>query len=416
MYICISLKKMLKKAFHRYINNFKGFRREVWILALITFINRAGTMVLPFLSKYLKENLHFTYGQVGWIMVCFGFGSMLGSWMGGKLSDKIGFYKIMVFSLFTSGILFFILQYITTFWGLCFGVFGIMSVSDMFRPAMFVSLGVYAKPENRVRALSLIRLAINFGFSAGPMLGGLIILGIGYKGLFWVDGSTCILAILIFAFLVKEKKKLAEIHQTSSEVVVVRSIFKDKPFWVFLFISFTSAMLFFQIFTTLPLFHHEHFGLSEFRTGLLISLNGILIFMFEMSFVSLLERKQINRIKIIFFGLFLMAISFYILLMDAWAGILVIEIVLITFGEIFSFPFSNAFAMGRAPKGQEGRYMALYTMSFSLAHIVSSKLGLEIIGHYGYEANWFVMGSFGIAAMLFCVWLNWLLKQENRLL
>ena len=98
---------MLKTALQRYINNFKGFRREVWILAIITFINRAGTMVLPFLSKYLKENLHFTYGEVGWIMVSFGIGSMLGSWLGGKLSDKIGFYKVMVFSLFTSGVMFF---------------------------------------------------------------------------------------------------------------------------------------------------------------------------------------------------------------------------------------------------------------------------------------------------------------------
>ncbi|WP_338407531.1 MFS transporter [uncultured Flavobacterium sp.] len=406
---------MLKTALKQYINNFKGFRREVWILALITFINRAGTMVLPFLSKYLKENLHFTYGQVGWIMVSFGIGSMLGSWLGGKLSDKIGFYKVMVFSLFTSGILFFVLQYITTFWGLCFGIFGIMSVSDMFRPAMFVSLGVYAKPENRVRALSLIRLAINFGFAAGPMLGGLIILGIGYKGLFWIDGSTCILAILIFAVLVKEKKKIPEIQQTSSKAVVIKSIFKDKPFWVFLFISFSTAMLFFQIFTTLPLFHHEHFGLSEFETGLLISLNGILIFLFEMPLVSFLERKQINRIKIVFWGAFLMAISFYVLLLDSWGGILIIGIIIITFGEIFSFPFSNAFAMGRAPKGQEGKYMALYTMSFSLAHIVSSKLGLEIIGYFGYGVNWFVMGSFGIVAMLFCVWLQRLLKEENRL-
>jgi len=406
---------MLKTGLKLYVNNFKGFRREVWILALITFINRAGTMVLPFLSKYLKENLHFSYGQVGWIMVSFGIGSMIGSWLGGKLSDKIGFYKVMVFSLFTSGILFFVLQYITSFWGLCIGVFGIMSVSDMFRPAMFVSLGVYAKPENRVRALSLIRLAINFGFAAGPMLGGLIILGIGYKGLFWVDGSTCILAILIFAFLVKEKKKIPEVHQPSSETIVVKSIFKDKPFWVFLFISFTTAMLFFQIFTTLPLFHHEHFGLTEFQTGLLISLNGILIFMFEMPMVSYLERKQINRIKIVFWGAFLMAISFYVLLLDSWAGILIIGIIIVTFGEIFSFPFSNAFAMGRAPKGQEGRYMALYTMSFSLAHIVSSKLGLEIIGYYGYGTNWFLMGSFGILAMLFSVWLQKLLKAENSL-
>ena len=47
---------MLQRALQKYFNNFKGFSREIWILALITFINRAGTMVLPFLSKYLKED------------------------------------------------------------------------------------------------------------------------------------------------------------------------------------------------------------------------------------------------------------------------------------------------------------------------------------------------------------------------
>lgn len=405
---------MLKTGLKQYINNFKGFRREVWILALITFINRAGTMVLPFLSKYLKENLHFSYSQVGWIMVSFGLGSMLGSWLGGKLSDKIGFYKVMVFSLFTSGILFFVLQCITTFWGLCIGMFVLMSIADMFRPAMFVSIGVYAKPENRVRAMSLIRLSVNLGFAAGPTLGGLIILGIGYQALFWIDGSTCILAIVLFALLVKEKKKNSELLQNPSEIMVPKSIFKDKPFWIFLFVCFITAILFFQLFTTLPLFLHEQFGLTEFQTGLLISLNGALIFLFEMPLVSFLERKQINRIKIILWGTLLMAISFYLLMIDAWAGILIIAIVIITFGEIFSFPFSNAFAMGRAPKGSEGRYMALYTMSFSLAHIVSSKLGLEIIGNFGYKTNWFVMGSLGILAMLFCVWLNRLLRVEKR--
>jgi hypothetical protein len=36
--------------------------------------------------------------------------------------------------------------------------------------------------------------------------------------------------------------------------------------------------------------------------------------------------------------------------------------------------------------------MALFTMSFSLAHIASST-GLTIIDAYGYQTNWFVMGS-----------------------
>ncbi|WP_281239547.1 MDR family MFS transporter [Flavobacterium praedii] len=405
---------MLKTALGRYINNFKGFTREVWILALITFVNRAGTMVLPFLSKYLKENLHFTYGEVGWIMVAFGLGSMLGSWLGGKLTDKIGFYKIMIFSLFTSGILFFILQYITSFWGLCIGMFIIMAISDMFRPAMFVSLSVYAKPENRVRALSLVRLAVNLGFTAGPTLGGLIILGMGYRGLFWVDGSSCIIAILIFAFYIKEKKRIPIAIEDAATKTIPKPIYKDKPFWLLLFISFITAMVFFQIFTTLPLYHHEKFGLSEFQTGLLLSVNGLLVFLLEMPIVSRLERKKANKIKNIGYGSLCIAAGYYILLFDSWVGILVISIVLLTLGEIFSFPFANAVAINRAPKGQEGQYMGLYTMSFSLAHIASSKTGLEIIAHFGYFVNWFIMGSLGILALLCGIWLNKMIQHEQK--
>jgi predicted MFS family arabinose efflux permease len=404
---------MLKTALHNYINNFKGFRREIWILALITFINRAGTMVLPFLSKYLKENLGFTYGEVGWIMVAFGFGSMLGSWLGGKLSDKIGFYKIMVFSLFTSGMLFFLLQYITSFWGLCIGIFTIMCIADMFRPAMYVSLGTYAKPENRTKALTLVRLAVNLGYAAGPAMGGLIIMGIGYKGLFWIDGGSCILAILIFVLLVKEKKKTVQ-QDIQPQEIEITSVFKDKIFWIFLSMSFVTAMLFFQLFTTLPLYHHEMFGLSELQTGLLMTLNGLMIFTLEMPIVSYFERKKVQKLKIILWGTLLMTFSFYLLLINIWAGILIISMIFMSVGEMFSFPFSNTFALSRAPRGHEGRYMALYTMSFSLAHIMSSKMGMEIISHFGYQTNWFIMGAFGIIAVGCCVWMLQLLRLENR--
>ena len=372
-----------------------------------------GNDGFAFLSKYLKEDLNFSYGEVGWIMVSFGFGSMLGSWLGGKLSDKIGFYKVMIFSLFTSGLMFFVIQFITSFWGLCIGMFSIMVLADMFRPAMFVSLGAYAKPENRTRALTLVRLAVNLGFAAGPALGGLIIMGIGYKGLFWIDGSTCILAIFIFGLLVKEKKKSAfhGVHPKESQIA---SVFKDKIFWVFLFVSFVTAMIFFQLFTALPLYHHEKFGLTEFQTGLLMTLNGLLIFFLEMPIVSYFEREKIQKLKIILWGSLLMAISFYSLLINVWAGILIFSMIFISIGEMFAFPFSNTFALSRAPHGHEGRYMALYTMSFSMAHIVSSKMGMEIIGHFGYQTNWFVMGSFGILAVGCCFWLQRLLQLEHK--
>jgi predicted MFS family arabinose efflux permease len=320
----------------------------------------------------------------------------------------------MIFSLFTSGILFFVLQYVTTFWGLCFGMFAIMVIADMFRPAMFVSLNTYAKPENRTRALTLVRLAVNLGLTAGPALGGIIIMSIGYNGLFWVDGATCILSILIFALLVKEKKNPVNFEKRKLENAPVASVFSDKIFWIFLFVCFITAILFFQLFTTLPLYHHERFGLTEFQSGLLLSLNGILIFFFEMPIVSIFERKKTHKLQIITWGCLLMAISFFILLINTWAGILVISILFITFGEMFIFPFSNSFALSRAPKGHEGRYMALFTMSFSLAHIVSSKTGMDIISHFGYQSNWFLMGILGITALLCCIWLQKIVYSENK--
>ncbi len=407
---------MLKNAFQRYINNFKGFSREIWILTLITFINRAGTMVLPFLSKYLKEDLHFSYSQVGWIMVWFGIGSMLGSWLGGKLSDKIGFYKIMIFSLLVSGLLFFGLQFVTSFEGLCFSMFAIMVVADMFRPAMFVSLGAYAKPENRTRALTLVRLAINLGFAAGPALGGLIIMNIGYKGLFWADGATCILAILIFALLVKERKEVAKSKEEKRLLESNReSVFKDKPFWIFLTTCLITGILFFQLFTTMPLYYKEQFDLSELQTGLLLTLNGIIIFFLEMPIVSYVERNKLNKVKVVSVGCLLMGISLFLMLINTLLGILIIMMLFMTVAEMFSFPFSNSFALSRAPKGHEGRYMAIFTMSFSLAHILSAKVGMEIIANFGYQSNWFFMGTLGLFGTVLGFWVIRLVEEEKRI-
>jgi predicted MFS family arabinose efflux permease len=157
------------------------------------------------------------------------------------------------------------------------------------------------------------------------------------------------------------------------------------------------------------------FGLTEFQSGLLLTLNGLLIFALEMPIVSYFERKKVGKLKVILWGSLLMSLSFYSLLVNVWAGVLIIGMIFISIGEIFAFPFSNTFALGRAPKGHEGRYMALYTMSFSLAHIVSSKAGLEIIARFGYQSNWMVMGTLGVTAALCCIWLQKLLKVEESL-
>jgi predicted MFS family arabinose efflux permease len=92
-------------------------------------------------------------------------------------------------------------------------------------------------------------------------------------------------------------------------VLEVASVFKDKIFWIFLFVSFVTAMIFFQLFTTLPLYHSEQFGLTEFQTGLLMTLNGLLIFALEMPFVGYFERKS-TETEIILWGVYLCLLAF----------------------------------------------------------------------------------------------------------
>ena len=88
--------------------------------------------------------------------------------------------------------------------------------------------------------------------------------------------------------------------------------------------------------------------------------------------------------------------------------------VFMTFGEMFVFPFSNSFAISRAPKGHEGRYMAIFTMCYSLAHILSAKVGLSIIGTFGYQANWAFMGTMGVVAFLLGIWTLKLVEKERK--
>ncbi len=400
----------MKKLLKNYISTFDGLSKEVWWLSLITLINRAGTMVIPFLSLYLTEDLGFTLSNVGTIMTAFGLGSVIGSWLGGKLTDKIGYYKIMVFSLFISGFMFIGLQYLKTIYTLSLGIFTLMVVADMFRPAMFVALSAYSKPENKTRSVTLIRLAINLGFSAGPAVGGLIIVSLGYGGLFWVDGITCIAATLLLIKVLNPKKTRV---QDEIKVDNPYSAYKDKPFIIFLFALFLFGFIFLQYFSTMPLYYRERHLLSELEIGLLLGANGFFIFLLEMPLIKYLENTRFAKTSLILFGAFLTAISFLILNFSNWSGILIFAMFLMTLGEMIAFPFANAFALQQAKKGNQGEYMALYSIAFSFAHIFGHKSGMELVEGVGYDNTWYIMTVLGGLCMLLLYILNQFIKRKK---
>lgn len=400
----------MKTLFKNYLNTFKGLSREVWWLALITFINRAGTMVIPFLTIYLNEDLSFSFPQIAWIMSCFGLGSVVGTWIGGQLTDQIGYYKVMVRSLLSTGFVFIALQFLTSFTQVCIGIFLVMVVADTFRPAMFVAMSVYSKPENKTRSVTLIRLAINLGFSAGPAIGGLIISTLGYSGLFWVDGITCILATIVLVRVLNPRvaKPLDDEINENPE-----SAYKDKPYWIFFFAMFLFAVIFMQFFSTMPLYYRNVHKLTEVEIGVLLGLNGFLIFLLEMPLIHWLDKRKYNIIKLTTIGVVLTVLSFVVLNLTSWVGILVLSILFMTIGEMIGFPYSNAFAMNRSKRGKKGEYMAMYIMAFSLASVFGHNGGLQLVNKVGYNTTWIYMTVLGILGACLFIFLNQKLKKEK---
>ena len=401
----------MKKLVFSYFNTFNGLSKEVWWLSLITLINRAGTMVIPFLSLYLTQSLDFSLSDVGWIMALFGLGSVIGSWLGGKLTDRIGYYKVMVISLLASGVSFILLQYITTFIGFCVGVLVLMAIADMFRPAMFVALSSYSKPENRTRSITLIRLAINLGFSAGPALGGLIIFTLSYGVLFWIDGITCFIAgMLLLKILNPRKAKVIE----QVKVVNPAEAYTDKAFMILLIGMTLFGLAFFQLLSTLPLFYKDVHHLTEAEIGLLLGFNGFLIFIFEMPLIKWLESSKNSMSKLILIGVLLTALSFIVINLTGWIGVLVIGMVLMSFGEMIVFPFSNSLALNRSAKGNQGQYMAYYSIYFSIAHIFGHSIGMNLVANLGYTSTWNIITLLAISSAAFMLFLIYFLKKENK--
>lgn len=392
------------------ITPYRGLSKEVWFLALTTFINRAGAMVIPFLSLYLTKYLGYSLGQVGWIMTFYGLGSVVGVFFGGKLTDKIGYYKVMYISLFLTGIAFFILQYITSFYLLCAGIFILTVVADAFRPAIWVAMADYSKEENRTRSVTLIRLAINLGFSLGPAIGGLIIANISYQGLFWIDGITCVFAAVLIIKYLHQKSTVVKVKTENKEVKL--SPYRDKQYLVFWFAMFLIGFTFMQYFSTIPLFYSQNMKMDEEEIGLLLAMNGFVIFLLEMPIVHAFEKSKLEGLKVVIAGTFLLAISFFVLNISNWIGIVIIGMLFMTFGEMLGFPFSNAYALERAKKGSQGEYMAMYSMSFSVAHILGPNIGMHMSDKYGFAFTWYFMAILLLLACVLIFWLNNLVQKD----
>ncbi|MEL7249356.1 MAG: MFS transporter [Bacteroidota bacterium] len=389
---------MFRKTAQLYIESFSGLRREVWYLSLVLLINRSGAMVIPFLTVYLTSQRGFSYADAGLIMSSFGLGSVVGSYVGGWITDRFGFYRVQQWTLVGGGLLFWVLGQQSTFWGMSISIFILSTVLDAFRPANQAALAFYSNTQNRARAYGLLRLAVNLGFSMGPVLGGLLIAGLGYEWLFIVNGLSCLGAALAFRLLLPPGRQEPEEEEEMAEHGP--SAYRNRSFVTFVFFLMLGAVAFMQFFSSLPVYLKEELDYTEAQIGLLVTLNGLMIVVMEMPLVHKLGQR-FRSLGIITAGYLFLSIAFFVLQGAVWAPIFaVVFMVLITIGEMLSMPFASTYTAEIAPVSRRGQYMGLQSIGWAVAFIIAPSLGLYWAEEHGFSSLWFLACALAfIAAM-----------------
>ena len=402
---------MINRTINLYRNAYTGLSRETWWLSLTMLINRSGTMVIPFLTIYLTSpEMGYNIGEAGIVMGLFGLGAVIGAYISGKLTDRLGFYPIQIITLAGGGILFILLGQMKTYPLICLFTFLLSFVNEAFRPANSTAIAFYSKEGNRTRSYALNRLAVNLGWAVGNAIGGFIA-SFNYELLFWFDGITNILAAICMWYFLSPAKNRNTAKKTIEKQPVI-SAYRDKVYVWFVLLVTIFATCFFQLFTNLPAYYRNELKFSEQFIGLIGAINGLMIAFIEMIVIFKIEGKR-SSTYFITRGVILAGLAYLIPALfniSHWGAICMI--VLVTCGEMLAMPFMNSFWISRSSANNRGQYAALYTVAWALAQTIGPVVGAFVAQYSGYTVLWWWIGGILLVSAVGFWRLNRIVSRE----
>jgi MFS family permease len=370
-----------------------GLPRDSWLLALATLVNRAGTMVIPFLALHFTRNLGFSAGQAGLALAVYGIVSLATSPFAGRLADRVGSQRILTLSLFLGGLGFFALPLLRTLPQVLVGMVVLSAVSEAMRPATLALVSDLAPPELRRQAFALNRLAINLGMSVGPALGGFLAAH-SFQMLFWVDGATSIAAALVL-LLFPLRVESVESHAGAPPSL---GAIADRRLRYVILCLLPVLLVFFQHEGAMPVWMVEDLGMPTQNFGLLFTVNTLLIVFLEVRLNGLTAHWSPARSLSVGSALCTVGFGALAFLASYWG--VVATVVIWTFGEMILFPSTAAYVSELAPPARRGEYMGFYSMTFGIGFTLGPWAGLSLLEAAGARTLWLACLAVGTVSTL----------------
>jgi MFS family permease len=377
----------------------RGFPRPVWFLFLGTFINRFGTFVIPFLTLHVTRK-GYSAEAAGLTLAALGVGHLLAGLLGGQLADSIGRRPTIALSMAGGAITMLLLTQAGSLGAIALLVFVNGLAGELYRPASSALLADLVSEENRVTAFAGYRFSINAGWALGPAVAGLLAAK-SYNWLFVIDAATsAVYGLIALVFLPAEVRRFSARGRSlvggalSDLWEACRAALANALFRRMMLSSFAIGVIYVQLPSTLSL-EMRRAGHSEVLYGLVLALNGALVVLFEIP-ISLRTQRASPR-RVISLGYLLIGLGAGLFGLSNTASGYVAGMAIITMGEIISMPVAMALVTRIAPEQLRGRYLGLYTLTWSAALMVGPPISMALFERNA-AAFWLGCGAVGCAA------------------
>ena len=371
------------------------FPRLFWVVVVVSFIDRiGGTLLFPFFALYITQKFDVGMTQAGILLGMSSLFGLIGSTIGGALTDKFGRKQLILFGLIFSAISALSFGLVNEFSFLYPLMIIVGLLSSIAGPAHDAMIADILPEKQRQEGFGILRVVGNLSWMIGPTIGGFVA-NINFFYLFVIDAViSCVVAAIIFRALPETKPEphAHEQHESFWQTLGgYRIVFRDFAFMAFMVAGMLMLIVYQQMYSTLSVYLRDNHSITPSGYGFLMTTSAITVVLFQFWVSRVIKYRPPFLMMAI--GTVFYMIGFALFGIVTVYILFALNIVIITIGEMIVVPTSQAIAANFAPETMRGRYMAIFGLSWAIPSTVGPGAAGYILDNYNPNLLWYIGGA-----------------------
>lgn len=390
------------------ITQYRGLRREIYILFIGRIVTNFGSMVWPVMTLIMSRKLGMDAKTIALFLIVCGLFQLPFNLIGGKLADIRNKKHIIVVCDSISIVLFLMGAALPISYATLVLILIAATAQAMEGPSYEALLADLSLTKDRERAYSLEYLGNNLGLMLAPTIAGLL-----FKRFLWLSfllcGCSIAISTLLIGLLIKDITPMEEsgedsVYQKAKEGSSIWQVLSgNKLILLYIFVMAMFWGAYNQYGFLMPLdMGRVHGDDGAVIFGTVSSLNCIEVVLFTPILTKLLEK--VRKTAKILLGIVFVIAGYAVFLQGL--GILpmyYLAIFLFTLGEILVTTVSGAYLTERIPASHRGRVNSFISvLSGIIIDVMQFGAGF-LFDEFGSVSAWIMILGVLMATLLGCI-------------